>query len=593
MMGVWNLYLRERGTFMSGRRTEKKDVPSKIGGTLARPLLFGVICFSFWLFFFILTGIYFSETSGFGASEISSLGIFRSRFARADFSSYTFEAGMGMSIPRLLLSGYGGILSLPFSLLPVSIHPQALALLNAIRLGLSEGIFFFMLTSFSRRRTIRSASILSFLYTAVLMGLCYLLRFPVSDAFFLFPGIVLRLFRDSEKDKGFSLSDVFLLCLLFLSSAVWDLLLFPLLLLILFRRGKKTEALSCVLSLGLCAFILLPQFLQMPCAIKGEPSSSFLRKLGNDTDRYHTDVTYTTDATSVLLDRKHALLVITAQNENTDTPEGSSSGTEEEDTPGTEGPSGSFFSFMNDFFYSLWPSLPAEPFQDTYSQGPVYTDTRNVNFTVTTMFSEPLFCAVELPSLHHPVDLYINDRIVSTISNSNERVLVKLGTYNVGQNLTVRLHSSYPEDIKGASAQFGYMNTINWKQFTENVTYGITDMKEDVDGITADALVAFNSTLLTNIPFEKGWSLYINGEKHPVLAYRDAWVSSDIPAGHYIIHLHYTAPGASWGGWISCFSFFLLAVICFRHGRSSKDHSSSSSVDPEITSSSGASSKNL
>ena len=248
---------------------------------------------------------------------------------------------------------------------------------------------------------------------------------------------------------------------------------------------------------------------------------------------------------------------------------------------------------MNDFFYSLWPSLPAEPFQDTYSQGPVYSDTRNVNFTVTTMFSEPLFCAVELPSLHHPVDLYVNDRIVSTISNSNERVLVKLGTYNVGQNLTVRLHSSYPEDIKGASAQFGYMNTINWKQFTENVTYGITDMKEDVDGITADALVAFNSTLLTNIPFEKGWSLYVNGEKHPVLAYRDAWVSSDIPAGHYIIHLHYTAPGASWGGWISCFSFFLLAVICFRHGRSSKDHSSSSSVDPEITSSSGASSKNL
>ena len=562
---------------MSGRKIPKKDTAVKIGGSLSRPILFGVFGFTFWLLFFILTGIYFSESSGFGASEITSLGIFRSRFARADFSSYTFEAGMGMSIPRLLLSGYGGLLSLPFSLLPVSIHPQAMALLNAIRLGLSGAVFFFMLYSFSPKRSSRSSSILSFLYTASLLGLSYLLRFPVSDAFFLFPGVLLRLFRETEKEKNISLADIFLLCLLFLSSATWDLLFFPALLLILLLRKKKTKALSCVLSLGLCAFILLPQFLQMPCAIEGEPSASFLRKIGNDTDKYHTDVTYTTDATRVLLNEKHSIMVISAQNKDEEIPSGA----------------GTIFDFLNDWFYSLWPSLPAIPFQNTYSEGPVYSDTRNVSFTVTTMFSDPLFCAVKLPSLHHPVDLYVNDRLVSTISDSNEKVLINLGTYNVGQNLTIRLHCSHPEDLKNASSEFGYMNSINWNRFTENVTYGISDMEENADGITADALVAFDSTLLTNIPYEKGWSLYVNGEKHPVHAYRDAWVSSDISSGHYTIHLHYTAPGAAWGGWISCGSFFLLAALCFQSGRAGKDHSSSSSEDPEITSSSGASSKNL
>ncbi|MBQ4186002.1 MAG: YfhO family protein [Clostridiales bacterium] len=575
---------------MSGRKTSKNVSSDKIGGTISRPILFGVFGFAFWLLFFILTDIYFSGSSGFGSSEITSLGIFRSRFSRADFSSYTFEAGLGMSIPRLLLSGYGGVLSLPFSLLPVSIHPQAMAFLNAIRLGLSGAVFFYMLSSFSPKRSSRSSSVLSFLYTAALLGLCYLLRFPVSDAFFLFPGVLLRLFRDTGKEKKtIALSDVFLLCLLFLSSATWDLLLFPVLLLTLLLRKKKTEALSGVLSFGLCAFILLPQFLQMPCAIKGEPSASFLRKIGNDTDKYHTDVTYTTEATKVLLNQKHSVLVISAQNKDEELPSGSSPAGSTEDPSGSE----TIFDYLNDWFYSLWPSLPAIPFQNTYSEGPVYSDTRNVSFTVTTMFSDPLFCAVKLPSLHHPVDLYVNDRLVSTISNSNEKVLVNLGTYNVGQNLTVRLHSSHPEDLKNASSEFGYMNSINWNRFTENATFGISDMEENADGITADALVAFDSTLLTNIPYEKGWSLYVNGEKHPVLAYRDAWVSSDISSGHYTIHLHYTAPGTAWGGWISCVSFFLLAVFCFHSGRATKDHSSSSSEDPEITSSSGASSRNL
>lgn len=576
---------------MSGRKIPKKDSSVKLGGSISRPVLWGVFCFTFWLLFFILTGIYFSGSYGFGSSEITSLGVFRSRFSRADFSSYTFEVGMGMSIPRLLLSGYGGLLSLPFCLLPVSIHPQAISLLNAIRLGLAGAVFFYMLSSFSPKRSFRFYSILSFLYTAALLGLCYLLRFPGTDAFFLFPGILLRLFRETGKDvKKFSLSDVFLLCLLFLSSATWDLILFPILLLILLVRKKKTEALSGVLALGLCAFFLLPQFLQMPYAIKGEPSSSFLQKLGNDTDKYHTDVTYTAEATKVLLNEKHSLMVIAAQNKDAEDPSGSTPESASSEDPSA--PS-SIFSFLNDWFYSLWPSLPAMPFQDTYSQGPTYSDTKNVSFTVTTMFSDTLFCAVKLPSLHHPVDVYVNDRIVSTISNSNEKVLVMLGTYNVGQNLTVRLHSSHPQDLKNASAEFGYMNSINWNQFTENVTFGITNMEEDADGITAEALVAFNSTLLTNIPYEKGWSIYLNGEKHPVLAYRDAWVSSDISSGHYIVHLHYAAPGTAWGGWISCFSFFLLAVICFHNSRSSKDHSSSSSEEPEITSSSGASSKNL
>ena len=86
------------------------------------------------------------------------------------------------------------------------------------------------------------------------------------------------------------------------------------------------------------------------------------------------------------------LLVISAQNKDEELPSGSSPAGSTEDPSGSE----TIFDYLNDWFYSLWPSLPAIPFQNTYSEGPVYSDTRNVSFTVTTMFSDPLFCAVKL-----------------------------------------------------------------------------------------------------------------------------------------------------------------------------------------------------
>ncbi|MBR3031397.1 MAG: YfhO family protein [Clostridiales bacterium] len=605
MMGGKTCRKGERRTNMSGSKTVKKDTPVKIGRGLRRPLLSGVVFFAFWIAFFILTDIYFYEFTRIGSSELTTLGIFRSRFSRADFSSYTFEAGMGMSIPRLLLSGFGGILSLPFSLLPVSVHPQALALLNAFRLALASAVFLHMISKLSDRSPV-FCYITSFLYTAAAFGLCCLLRFPVTDTFFLFPGLILKVFSDrkdpssgkksavekSEK-RRVSFSLMFLFCLIFVSSAAWDLLVIPAIVILCIVKHRKesdispkkkkqagpsvsparSTAVSAALSLGLCAFFLLPQFLQMPYAIKGEPSASFLQKLGNDTDKYHTEVTYTTDATRVILNTKHSMIAVNAKNLQ---PSESSEGQIAE-VSGTE-PS-SIFAFLNDWFYSLWPSLPAMPFQDTYSEGPLFSDTKTASFTVSTLFSDPLFCAVKLPSLSHPVDLYVNNRIVSTITRSQETVLIDLGSYNVGQNLTITLLSSHAEDLKGVSASFGYMNTMNWNQFTENVTFGITDLVEDADGITADAMISFDSTLLTNIPYEKGWTLYANGEKHPVRAYRDAWISSDISAGHYIVHLHYTAPGSALGGWISGFTFFLLAVICFRSERSSKKRISSKKKD--------------
>lgn len=570
---------------------KKKNLTSRSTGSesnkFSRPILCGGICFLFWLLLFILTDIYISNPLGFGKGHTTFLRVFQYRFHKADFGTYTFEEGMGMSVFRLYLSGFGGILSFPASLLPSSVHPQVASVLDALRLGLSGAVFSYFLSSVFPEKaesekkkgpfSFRLIFLLSGVaYTAVCFILSLLLRFPVADTFFLLPLSVLFLRRDKKAGR-FSILLLFILFSTLVSSAAWALISIPVLLICCFFQrssgSEKRKTLQVLLSLGLSAFILLPQFLQMPYAVSGEPSSAFLSELGNDTGKYKSDVTFHSEATAALLNTSPSLLSIERQTEET----------------GAIRPSdyATYFSFLNEWFYSLWPSLPILPFQDTSANGPTTDAVGSISYSITTTFIDPLYCAVKLPNRKGSVDILVNERKISTISHSKNTVLIDLGKYNAGQNLTVTLRSSRSDDLIGAAADFGYLNSINWNVYTRESNFGISSLELNKDGITAEALIGSDVTILSNIPYEKGWSLYVNGSKTPIKAYRDAWICTDLSAGNYFLHLHYTAPGSTWGGWISGLSFLLLAIFCLR-----PDHSSSSEA-PEMTSSSGASSKIL
>ncbi|MBO4926661.1 MAG: YfhO family protein [Clostridiales bacterium] len=550
-------------------------------------LLFGVGCFVFWSILFILTNIYISKPCGFGAREVSTLRILRSRLMHADTSAYTFEEGMGMSFFRLLLSGYGGILSIPLSLLPLSIHPQAIALLDALRLSAAGAVLFYLIRTHIRKITLLPAIAVSFLYTGIVFLLCILLRFPIADTFFLLPSVIAKILHiQKEKQRNLSLSFLALTCACLCSSAAWAVLVLPALLVIFIvlkiRRSEVSTAilLQHLLSIGICAAILLPQFMQVPYALgKGEPSASFLRELGNDTDLYRSDVTFTCEATRMLLETSPSLFTVFGRNDVT-----SAESPEPVATEPRSSTSSSHFAFLNEWIYSLWPYLPIIPFQDTVCTGPVYSEPGTVAFTVSTVFRDPLYCAVNLPERDHPVEVLLNGRSIATISHNPGTVMIGLGTYNVGQTLTLQLRSSHPDDLAQAGVQFGYLNSINWGAYTDNATYGINAITLEPDGISADGTFTSDSTLLTNIPYEKGWTLYLNGEKTALRAYRDAWLCADVPSGSYLVHLHYSAPGSTLGGWVSGLSFLALAIGYALESK--KTQSSSSSTEAVVTSSS-------
>lgn len=582
------------------RSSEMPDV--KMAGSdpvpASRWFLLWILLFLFWGLLFILTDIYTSQPRGFGERPLILLHIFRDHLTRADISTYTFSYGMGMSLFRALISGFGGILDPLVSLLPEKIHPQILNLLSALRLSLAGVAMAWFLarlrvpfltrvsgktsTSDSSERNTRFASFLLYgaagaAYSGIMLLFCILFSLPVSDTFFLLPLLMANLFPRKEQGSicRISIRTVFLWAFFLCANTAWGLLLLPVPLLFLLFVGTRISSrhalsrlLSFFLAAGISAGLLLPQYFLFPDLVRNENGLSlFLQSLGSDTDTDHHDVTFQCDATDMLLKKVPAMYITTLPVEPDDPSQRSA--------PVFE----THFEFLNEWIYSLWPALPARPFQDMGKVEGQMVSPNALVFSTSTLFMDPMYCAITLPQRQNPAQVYLNDHLLTTISHNPGTVLLELGSFQVGQQVNVKVVTENPEEVFRGSCSFGYLNAINWNIYIGSATFGIFNMRTTSDGITAETVVYGDSVLLTNIPYEKGWTMYLDGKTVPVRAYKDAWICATVPSGNYILHLHYTAPGSILGGVISGISFLILAVVSISSGK--KKTSSDPSLQDE------------
>ena len=158
--------------------------------------------------------------------------------------------------------------------------------------------------------------------------------------------------------------------------------------------------------------------MQIPYALgKGEPAARFLQELGNDTGKYRTDVTFHTEATDILLGTSPSMLVVSPQHTSseisTDPSAGSTEGASSDIV--SSGSFSSQFSYLNEWFHTLWPYLPILPFQETANGQLTYTEPGTVICTVNTLFMDPLFCAVTLPNRSHDTEVLLNENHIADI----------------------------------------------------------------------------------------------------------------------------------------------------------------------------------
>ena len=99
------------------------------------------------------------------------------------------------------------------------------------------------------------------------------------------------------------------------------------------------------------------------------------------------------------------------------------------------------------------------------------------------------------------------------------------------------------------AAQFYYCDTALFEKELSSAVRGqdvqITDARDGY--VSAQISVPEDQLLLTTIPYEKGWTLLVDGVKTDITPYQDALISVPLAAGTHAITLSYTSPGM-WAG---------------------------------------------
>ena len=82
-------------------------------------------------------------------------------------------------------------------------------------------------------------------------------------------------------------------------------------------------------------------------------------------------------------------------------------------------------------------------------------------------------------------------------------------------------------------------------------------------GITAHGSVSKASALFVCLPFEKGYEIFVDGQKTDYSSYRDAFVLIDVPEGEHTVEIRYCPPGLKAGLAASALGVSALLLIIF------------------------------
>ncbi len=103
-----------------------------------------------------------------------------------------------------------------------------------------------------------------------------------------------------------------------------------------------------------------------------------------------------------------------------------------------------------------------------------------------------------------------------------------------------------------------------WKKAYEKMSASMMTVEEYGDTYIRGTVEAEdNEVLVTSVPYEKGWTLMVDGKKRKISELAgDAWISMEPGKGNHVIELSFRPPGFAAGGIITLACILVLTGMC-------------------------------
>ena len=206
----------------------------------------------------------------------------------------------------------------------------------------------------------------------------------------------------------------------------------------------------------------------------------------------------------------------------------------------------------------------AEDYYDTQidvyrinGQAPIILD-----YEIEITRDDELYVNISVPRTNGGAALYMNGHYIDSYSfGTFYSTISRLGNHEIGDTVQVTIMCDY-DTWTYLSVNFAYFDCSAFESQFAGVDADATSMIEADDGYVAfDASVGAGEMILTSIPYEEGWTAYVDGAVTEIIPYQGALISLDAEPGEHEVVLKFTPPGLKAGSALSVVGVLGLTVV--------------------------------
>ena len=185
--------------------------------------------------------------------------------------------------------------------------------------------------------------------------------------------------------------------------------------------------------------------------------------------------------------------------------------------------------------------------------------------TASTPTTDEIYCSLVTGRIVDAAEVYVNGiRISEFESDAFYSHILRIGSFEAGEDVKVTFLCN-TDKWSYLNIRFASFDTASFSEQLASVDKSKVSVNTVYDGYVKLDIkdMEAGEMVLTTIPVEDGWQLYVDGAPSDLKAYQNAFIAFDAGEGSHTAELVFTAPGLKGGAVISCVGVLALAAFIF------------------------------
>lgn len=202
--------------------------------------------------------------------------------------------------------------------------------------------------------------------------------------------------------------------------------------------------------------------------------------------------------------------------------------------------------------------------QDSYFSPLEYRFSQNGywNYEFTADSDNPVYLYMKAEGTSY-ANVFVNDAFVGNYFSNETNGTLFLGNFSQGENVNVRVEAGEGEVVNLLYSEISELHMELLSPVLESLGQnGMQVTRHKGGSLTGKISVADGQKIMTSIPYDEGWSVWIDGEKAETEMFAGTFMAVKCPAGEHEVRFSYTSPGVTAGFVVSIISI-LIALLYF------------------------------